>query len=69
MAPNSARNHLRGTVVRVTPGSPVRVLIDVGFPLVAAVTPRSAQELSLAPGVPITAIFKASAVNMIGRSP
>jgi molybdopterin-binding protein len=69
MAPNSARNHLRGTVVRATPGSPVRVLVDVGFPLVASVTLRSAQELGLAPGVPITAIFKASAVNMIGRSP
>jgi molybdopterin-binding protein len=69
MAPNSARNHLRGRVVRATPGSPVRVLVDVGFPLVASVTLRSAQELGLVPGVPITAIFKASAVNMIGRSP
>jgi molybdopterin-binding protein len=65
-APNSARNHLSGTVVRVTPGSPVRVLVDVGFPLVAAVTPRSAQELRLSPGTAITASFKASAVHMIG---
>lgn len=64
-APNSARNHLNGTVVRITPGSPVRVLVDVGFPLVAAVTPRSVQDLRLAPGTAIAAIFKASAVHMI----
>jgi len=64
----SARNHLRGTVVRVTPGSPVRVLVDVGFPLVAAVTPRSVQELRLAAGVPVTAIFEASAVHVIDQA-
>jgi molybdopterin-binding protein len=62
---SSARNHLPGTVVRVTPGSPVRILVDVGFPLVAAVTPRSVAELALAPSVPVTAVFKASAVHLI----
>jgi molybdopterin-binding protein len=62
---SSARNHLLGTIVRVTPGSPVRVLVDVGFPLVAAVTPRSVAELALAPGTPITAVFKASAAHVI----
>jgi tungstate transport system ATP-binding protein len=62
---SSARNHLPGTVVRVTPGSPVRVLVDVGFPLVAAVTPRSVAELALAPGAPVTAVFKASATHLI----
>jgi tungstate transport system ATP-binding protein len=62
---SSARNHLAGTVVRLTPGSPVRVLVDVGFSLVAAVTPRSVAELALAPGVPIIAIFKASAAHLI----
>ncbi|MBI4593073.1 MAG: ABC transporter ATP-binding protein [Candidatus Rokubacteria bacterium] len=62
----SARNHLAGTVVQVTPSSPqVRVLLDCGFPLVAAVTPRSVDELGLRPGLPITAIFKASAVHLI----
>jgi molybdopterin-binding protein len=64
----SARNHLKGTVLRVTPGSPVRVLVDVGFPLVAAVTPRSVQELKLTPGAPITAVFKASAVHVIDQA-
>lgn len=62
---SSARNHLTGVVVRIAPGSPARVLVDVGFPLVAAVTPRSVEELGLAPGVPITAIFKASAPHLI----
>jgi molybdopterin-binding protein len=62
---SSARNHLAGTVVRLTPGSPVRVLVDVGFSLVAAVTPRSVAELALAPGVPILAAFKASAAHVI----
>jgi len=62
---SSARNHLTGVVVRVTPGSPARVLVDVGFPLVAAVTPRSVEELGLAEGVPITAVFKASAPHLI----
>jgi len=64
----SARNHLKGTVLRVTPGSPVRVLVDVGFPLVAAVTPRSVQELRLTAGAPVTAIFKASAVHVIDQA-
>jgi molybdopterin-binding protein len=62
---SSARNHLPGTVVRVTPGSPVRVLVDVGFPLVAAGTPRSVAELALSPGTPVTAVFKASAAHVI----
>jgi tungstate transport system ATP-binding protein len=61
----SARNHLTGTVMRVTPGRPVRVLVDCGFPLVAAVTGRSVDELGLAPGVAVTAIFKASAAHLI----
>jgi molybdopterin-binding protein len=62
---SSARNHLGGTVVRVTPGSPVRVLVDVGFPLVAAVTPRSVADLALAPGVGVAAVFKASAAHLL----
>jgi molybdopterin-binding protein len=62
---SSARNHLTGTVVRVTPGSPARVLVDVGFPLVAAVTARSIEDLGLRPGAPVTAVFKASAVHVI----
>jgi molybdopterin-binding protein len=64
---SSARNHLPGTIVRVTPSTPAtRVLVDVGFALVATVTARSVADLGLAEGVPIIAAFKASAVHLIG---
>jgi molybdopterin-binding protein len=64
---SSARNHLPGTIVRVTPSTPaVRVVIDVGFPLVATVTARSLGDLGLAEGVRVTAAFKASAAHLIG---
>jgi molybdopterin-binding protein len=64
---SSARNFLAGTIVRVTASTPApRVLVDVGFPLVAAVTARSISELGLADGAPITAAFKASAAHLIG---
>jgi molybdopterin-binding protein len=62
---SSARNQLGGTVVRITPGSPIQVLVDVGFPLVAVVTARSIEELGLRVGAPVTAIFKASAPHLI----
>ena len=64
---SSARNYLTGTIVRVTPSTPaVRVVVDVGFPLVATVTARSVADLGLAEGVPTIAAFKASAVHLIG---
>jgi tungstate transport system ATP-binding protein len=62
---SSARNHFVGTVVRLVPGSPVKVIVDCGFPLVATVTIRSAADLGLAAGVPVTAAFKASAAHVI----
>jgi tungstate transport system ATP-binding protein len=63
---SSARNHLLGRVVRMTPtASGVSVVVDCGFPLVASITPRSATELHLAEGVPICAVFKASALHVI----
>jgi tungstate transport system ATP-binding protein len=64
---SSARNYLAGTVVRVTPSTPaVRVVVDVGFPLVATVTARSVADLGLQEGVRIMAAFKASAAHLIG---
>jgi len=63
---SSMRNRLDGVVSAVTPSSPhVRVVVDCGFPLVAALTPRSVSELALAPGVGVTAVFKANAVHLI----
>jgi tungstate transport system ATP-binding protein len=63
---NSMRNHLEGVVEAVTPSSPhVRVVVNCGFSLVVALTPRSVSEMALAPGVGVTALFKASAVHLI----
>jgi molybdopterin-binding protein len=62
----SARNALDGVVTRLTPSTDaMHVTVDVGFPLVAAVTARSARELELAPGAVVCAIFKASAAHLI----
>jgi molybdopterin-binding protein len=65
---SSARNALEGTVAGITASThAVHVTVDVGFPLVAAVTARSAKELGLAPGTRVCAVFKASAVHLIAR--
>jgi molybdopterin-binding protein len=65
---SSARNYLAGTIVRLTPSTPaVRVVVDVGFPLVSTVTARSVADLGLAEGVAVVAAFKASAAHLIGR--
>jgi tungstate transport system ATP-binding protein len=64
--PSSARNALEGTVSRVTPSTHgTHVEVDVGFPLVAAVTPRSVSELGLVRGARVRAVFKASAAHLI----
>jgi len=62
----SARNVLAGVVTQITTTeSGVRVVVDCGFPLVARVTPRSIDELGLAEGVRIAAIFKATSPHVI----
>jgi tungstate transport system ATP-binding protein len=63
---SSARNHLSGTVIRAQrTGAVVRVVVECGFQLVATVTARSAEDLALVEGAPITAVFKASAAHLI----
>jgi molybdate transport system ATP-binding protein len=63
----SARNLLPGTVTGLEPaGALVRVRIDCGFPLVAAITRPAVAELGIAPGLRVTAIIKAPAVHVIG---
>lgn len=65
----SARNRLAATVqCLVREGPLVRVIVDCGFPLTALVTRQSCAELQLAEGVPIHALFKATAVHLISRS-
>jgi tungstate transport system ATP-binding protein len=64
----SARNHLRGSVTRITPlGGQVRVMVDCGFSLVALITKQSLEDLLLKVGDEAVASFKASAVHLIPR--
>jgi molybdopterin-binding protein len=65
-AGSSARNVLAGAVARITAtAAGIRVVVDCGFPLVAAVTRRSVADLALAEGTPILAVFKASAAHLL----
>jgi molybdate transport system ATP-binding protein len=66
---SSARNHLKGVIADITPaGLLTKVLIDVGFPLIALVTRQAVSDLDLAKGIGIFAVFKASAVHVIPKS-
>jgi tungstate transport system ATP-binding protein len=68
--PSSARNRLLGRVMAVMPaGGLERVELDCGFPLVALITRRSAEELDVRPGIELLASFKASAVHLIPSRP
>ncbi len=65
---SSARNSLAGEVTWVVSTGPLsRVEIDCGFPLVALVTKRSAEELGLKKGRQVYATFKAVSIHIIKR--
>ena len=65
---SSARNHLNGRIMRMSPSGPlVRVFIDCGLPIVALITRGSANEMKLKEGLSVTATFKATAVHLIPR--
>ena len=65
---SSARNSFMGRITRVVSVGPLtRVVIDCGFPLVALVTKRSAEELNLGSGKDIYAAFKATGVHVVKR--
>lgn len=67
-AASSARNRFHGQVVQVAPrGRLYHVTVDCGFHLVAAITPRSFQELGLACGQGVVATFKATAAHLLPR--
>ena len=67
-AAGSARNRVPATVVSVTRlGSRVRVGLDAGQPLAAEVTPQAVEELGLAPGKEVLAVWKASATRVVER--
>jgi molybdopterin-binding protein len=64
----SARNQIKGTVLKVEPGIVSAIVtLDVGNgnQLVASITMDSVKNLDLKPGAPAYAIIKASSV-MIG---
>jgi len=64
----SARNSFDGEISRVVSTGPLaRVEIDCGFPLVALVTKRSAEEMALEKGKQVYASFKATGVHVIRR--
>jgi len=66
--PTSARNHLPAVVRRILPAGPhARVHLDAGFGIAAIITKQSLEELALAPGTPVVASFKATAVHLIKR--
>ncbi len=65
---SSARNSFAGEITRVVSfGALCRVEIDCGFPLVALITKRSAEEMQLGKGKPIYASFKATGVHVLKR--
>jgi molybdopterin-binding protein len=64
----SARNILKGTVKRVTPGavdSEVAIELSPGVEIISIITKKSAENLGLKPGQQAYAIVKASNV-MVG---
>jgi molybdate transport system ATP-binding protein len=65
---SSARNNLRGTVKEISPtGSLMKVVVDVGFEIVALVTRQAVMDMGLCPGGEVFVAFKASAVHLIPR--
>ena len=67
--PTSARNAFPACITGVSPQGPfARITLDCGFPLVAVVTVRSAEEMGLCIGAPVVASFKATGVHVIQRT-
>jgi molybdate transport system ATP-binding protein len=65
-AEGSAQNRLQAEVVTVTPiANRVRVGLVAPQPIAAEVTAAAAAELRLAPGVPVTASWKATATRLV----
>ena len=62
----SARNTFNGDITRIVLFGPLaRIELDCGFPLVALITKRSAEEMNLQTGDRIYASFKATGVHVI----
>ncbi len=65
---SSARNSLAGTINWVAFNGPLcRLEIDCGFPLIALVTKRSAEEMGLKRGTPVYGTIKAVSIHVLER--
>ncbi|KUG19589.1 molybdenum transport atp-binding protein modc [hydrocarbon metagenome] len=66
---STALNRFSATITAVVPlGGPLtEVYLDAGFPIVALVTRRSAEDLDFAPGMSVSASIKASAIRIIPK--
>jgi molybdate transport system ATP-binding protein len=63
---SSARNHLPGKVLGLSPAGPLlKVTVDTGFEAVALVTRQAVADMGLRPGSEVFVVFKASAVHLI----
>lgn len=64
-AQSSILNVFDGRIVEVTdePGPQVDVLVDIGAPIIARVTRKSAHDLALKPGQPVFTLIKAVAID------
>lgn len=69
LPPSSARNRVDGTVAELThAGSTYRVVVQVGGArIVSRVSRQAVEDLGLAPGAGVTAMFKATAVRVAVR--
>jgi len=64
----SPRNRLRARVTRLEQqGALIRVSLDAGFDLAAALTRQAVEELGLREGIEVLAIVKAPAVHLVTR--
>ncbi len=63
---SSARNIFPGAVMKIQPmGLLYRIQIDCGFPVTAHVTQQAREDLGIEAGMPIVAVFKATAVHVV----
>ncbi|MFF4015657.1 molybdopterin-binding protein [Streptomyces sp. NPDC001843] len=63
----SIRNQLPGTVTAIQPGdvmTAVKVRLDGGQDLIAAITSEAVDQLALAPGVSVRALVKSTGVSL-----
>ncbi|HYF38356.1 MAG TPA: ABC transporter ATP-binding protein [Gemmatimonadales bacterium] len=64
--PDSARNHMRGTVTRLERLGPVTLVhLDVGRPLIASITTASSGDMGLTSGTAVVLAFKATAILLV----